>query len=230
MASHDTGKGKFPGSDWAPRYKGQDTPPEAGDQLIDVYKLGYVDPTEDVAKEAAALQIYLPLRTTHLEERIRKQAQGEKWAIQPLLDVVGLRFDRPVHVKGSRLRHLIQTNIWWAVFHYKVQASRSRPWSQTSINLYPIFQRPDRLYPGHPSYPSGHATMAYTWALLLAKFHASKAPALLLAATEVAVNREVAGVHFPSDKVCGLALGSEIAKQIYGKLTQEQKGILSGKV
>jgi len=82
--------------------------------------------------------------------------------------------------------------------------------------------RPDRVSaqvqpiiptPGHGALPSGHATEAFVVARLLAHLTAGRAvppdlPMHLLAlAHRIAVNRTVAGVHFPVDSYAGAAIG-----------------------
>jgi membrane-associated phospholipid phosphatase len=223
-ASH-TGEGKFPDTDWADRYRGQNKLPPK-EELFSLKKLKLDRPSKDTRVENVVLLMLMPLRTPKQLERIRRQAQGEKWVIQPVLDVLYLNYDRPANVEASRLRQVIQSNIWRAVFHFKCEFMRSRSWSETPNTLQPVFLKPNRLYPGHPSYPSGHATMAYTWAYLLGHYlsadHAIKKLELLGAAAEVALNREIAGVHFKSDSDEGMRLGEEIAKAIVqgGKLSQ----------
>ena len=77
--------------------------------------------------------------------------------------------------------------------------------------------------PGHSCYPSGHATEGFMLAHLLTELlEAAKpdrvyAPAdwrgqLRLLAARIAVNRIVAGVHFPVDNAAGVVLGSQLAR------------------
>jgi hypothetical protein len=78
--------------------------------------------------------------------------------------------------------------------------------------------------PGHGTWPSGHATEAFAAATLMAyltdlnyknpvKGVRDQLPAYRLAA-RIALNRTVAGVHFPTDSVAGAALGIGIAELI----------------
>lgn len=61
--------------------------------------------------------------------------------------------------------------------------------------------------PWHSSYPSGHATQSIVIAGLLSKLKPNYAARLHNLAFEVGVNREVAGLHYPSDTKAGVALG-----------------------
>lgn len=84
------------------------------------------------------------------------------------------------------------------------------------------------LYPGHPSYPSGHATMAYAWAFLIAAFKPAYRHRLEEAARRVAWNRVVAGLHFPTDGEGGRAFAVEIAAQIMKAENEASRKFVSG--
>ena len=110
------------------------------------------------------------------------------------------------------------------VMHYKRHFSRARP-SQYSPALLPPID-----VPGHASFPSGHATEANLIALCLEKVMpaAVNTPAappppppplpfpgrspLQQMAQRIARNREVLGLHFPSDSKAGMFLAEESLK------------------
>jgi len=99
------------------------------------------------------------------------------------------------------------------VQHFKWLNNRRRP-SQVCPALRPPIQ-----VPGHAAYPSGHATQAFLIASSLAGvFPASSKPgsemALRALAARIARNREIAGLHYPSDT----AAGKELAEKIWGTL------------
>jgi PAP2 superfamily len=70
--------------------------------------------------------------------------------------------------------------------------------------------------PGHPSYPSGHATEAHLIEFVLnevfkgSKKEAAMASDLSALATRIARNREIAGLHYPSDSRAGKNLAKDI--------------------
>lgn len=68
--------------------------------------------------------------------------------------------------------------------------------------------------PWHSSYPSGHATQAVLAASILSCVRPQAKAALHELALEVAHNREIAGVHYPSDTKAGLALGAAIFERL----------------
>jgi hypothetical protein len=80
--------------------------------------------------------------------------------------------------------------------------------------------QPMILTPGHGSLPSGHSTEGHFVAALLIALRqeaaGNSAPVLreelMRLASRVAVNRTVAGVHFPVDSVAGAILGLKLAE------------------
>lgn len=64
------------------------------------------------------------------------------------------------------------------------------------------------------SYPSGHATMAFAAAGVLARLDPPKAQAILARADQYAEERLVCGAHFRQDIVAGQALGTALAVKL----------------
>lgn len=60
------------------------------------------------------------------------------------------------------------------------------------------------------SYPSGHATMAYTFGVVLAALVPEKSQAMLERSASYAYSREVCGDHYHSDVEAGHALGTAL--------------------
>jgi len=91
----------------------------------------------------------------------------------------------------------------FAAMHFKYKYKRPRP-SQMSPRIFPLI-----VVPGHASYPSGHATEGTLLSLCLAELVPAAERPLKALAQRVAKNRELAGVHYPSDTRAGekLALG-----------------------
>lgn len=68
--------------------------------------------------------------------------------------------------------------------------------------------------PWHSSYPSGHATQAVLAARILSCANPLAKHALNELAIQVGKNREVAGVHYPSDTKAGFLLGMQIFEEL----------------
>ena len=96
-------------------------------------------------------------------------------------------------------------------------------WSPRPIDLakqvQPIIQTPD-----HSTFPSGHATEAYAMATVLHRLEEQESPGdgiekramPFRVAHRIAVNRCVAGVHYPVDSAAGAILGCAIGEAFYG--------------
>jgi hypothetical protein len=90
------------------------------------------------------------------------------------------------------------------------------------------------LTPSHGSLPSGHATESFTaaivlWSLLRASkldpyanepdpnAHNSLSDQLMRQAARIAINRTVAGVHFPADSAAGAILGVTLGRYLVAR-------------
>jgi len=82
--------------------------------------------------------------------------------------------------------------------------------------------------PSHPAYPSGHATGAYVIAYILQELDPSSAKTYLKDAHRISQNREIAGLHYPSDTTAGRLLARQLVDQFltnptFKKLLQQAK-------
>jgi membrane-associated phospholipid phosphatase len=118
----------------------------------------------------------------------------------------------------------------FAVMYYKASVNRARPSQLMPALLPPI------AVPGHASYPSGHSTQAHlaaacvalaivdangnptatTVALAGVPGDPSKPGALNVLADRIARNREIAGLHFPSDSAAGVELAAYCLNLLQG--------------
>src|SRR5690349_18174685 len=74
------------------------------------------------------------------------------------------------------------------------------------------------LFSGHaadPGFPSDHATAAFAIAVAILLRKRGWGIAALVAATVLSVGRVALGVHYPSDVLCGAALGSAAALSLW---------------
>ena len=96
--------------------------------------------------------------------------------------------------------------------HFKARFNRPRP-----VQLYPGLL-PFLPTPAHASYPSNHATQAFTVAALLAQALDRENSGLKhyvdALAERIAVNREVAGLHYRSDTLAGQHIAGALAAQL----------------
>jgi hypothetical protein len=128
-----------------------------------------------------------------------------------------------MHLHPSRHRwtiELIETALRLATYvemRFKHALACRRP-----VDFSPQVQ-PLILTPGHGTLPSGHSTEAHLIAALLVRLGASPGAGkgdrawreqLMRQAARIAVNRTVAGVHFPVDSAAGQMLGLTLADYI----------------
>jgi acid phosphatase (class A) len=92
----------------------------------------------------------------------------------------------------------------------KTAFGRPRPWvvDPTLVGCDHADDKPKS------SYPSGHTTMGFAMAVVLADLLPDRAQAILARAQEYAEDRLVCGVHFRSDIVAGQALGVAVGVQL----------------
>jgi acid phosphatase (class A) len=73
------------------------------------------------------------------------------------------------------------------------------------------------------SYPSGHATMGFSMAVILANLIPGRAPDILERAHQYAENRMICGAHHLSDIVAGQVLGTVVALELMKNKTFQQQ-------
>lgn len=121
------------------------------------------------------------------------------------------------HPNTYRIMHVANLFAAFTVMHFKTQYKRLRP-SQLLPRL-----RPPTQVPGHASYPSGHSTQAHliahcVTAVLPSAMVSNGLPSLKFdifgLADRIARNRELAGLHYPSDTEGGKKLASKIFDMI----------------
>ena len=213
-----TGLCGFLPEDWYPQYK--TVHKEQPEQwLFDARCLRLDPPTDDVDLECRELIRLQEDRIDAQVGQITSQAINPMSAFTPLARALALQSYYSVKVKPrDDLFNLIIDNIRPPTFLFKCRYLRARPFRMRLGKIKPVFSVGDEFYPGHPSYPSGHASQAFTWAYLLsAKLHPDHRyldAYLLGAARSVARNREWAGLHFASDTRAGESLGKQIAEAI----------------
>lgn len=141
------------------------------------------------------------------EERLQGIIDQDYDYVPTFLHHLGI--DPHQHPKTVRLIETLGFLGATVVMPWKLKWKRLRP-SQLDKDLEPAI-----LVPAHPSYPSGHATQASLTAMALKSFmHNDMHPHINHVATEIAVNREWAGVHFASDTIAGEQLGRDIWTKI----------------
>ena len=90
--------------------------------------------------------------------------------------------------------------------HFKLVFNRARP-QQVCPALVPLINSPS-----HASFPSAHSLESHMIALALAEVRPGSGRVLTALADRIGRNREVAGVHYPSDTLAGRQIAGEAFK------------------
>jgi len=96
-------------------------------------------------------------------------------------------------------------------------------WAARPIHLDPTLQV---LFPtpAHPTYPSGHSTVAGATETVLGYLFPRDAECFRRDAEELASSREWAGIHFKSDDQGGLALGRAVGQAVIDRARSDGAG------
>lgn len=153
-------------------------------------------------KERILLKEYKKLRTEKMIERINKEA--------PDLDGMnfgGYAFGYYTNKEKFPKTRLLLLNALHdsvpIIISIKKEFNRVRP-NRLDSDIDAII-----AVPGHPAYPSGHSTQAHLIAYILSELIPEKREEFSRDALRIAVHREIAGLHYPSDTAAGAMLARQ---------------------
>jgi acid phosphatase (class A) len=135
--------------------------------------------------------------TRNAEEVAHAQVDDKEESMFIFADVVGPQFKRASLPLTALLSDHVKANESVIVNPGKLFFRRPRPY-HLDPTLRPICKTTENLT--DYSYPSGHGTTGYLEALVLVQMMPELRDAILTRADDYAHNREVCGVHYPSDE------------------------------
>jgi acid phosphatase (class A) len=162
---------------------------------------------------AGSAEAAADLATTRTASRTRTPAQATEAAAEVKLTVfrfaaaIGSWFESGKFPKTEEFFHALQSDTSAVTDAGKSQFQRLRPYA-VDPTIVPLATESSF------SYPSGHASRATVFALVLAELFPDKREALLRIGRDIGWNRVVAGVHFPSDILAGRVLGQAIVREM----------------
>ncbi|MBQ1763359.1 MAG: phosphatase PAP2 family protein, partial [Aquincola sp.] len=146
--------------------------------------------------------------------QINWEAKSWRHAVNELLELVGDLETPPMRVQTLELLRRVDQSIDAPLFALKKHFMRGRP-GKSGHCVDAMFPGKHAFHPGHPSYPSGHATMAHAVSLVLGEIApGTNKDALAAAAERIGRRREVAGLHYPSDSAAGRSLAAWLVTQL----------------
>ncbi|MEA3101043.1 MAG: acid phosphatase [Caballeronia mineralivorans] len=123
-------------------------------------------------------------------------------------DVLGPRFKDENLPKTARLFKAANLDAEMIASNAKTHFRRARPFVVSS-EVHPTVPTKQKAY--YRAYPSGHATMGYLDAILLASMVPEKRAELFARGRQYGENRIVDGVHYPTDTEAGRLDGTVVA-------------------
>ena len=93
---------------------------------------------------------------------------------------------------------------------------RARPYTEPGATDAPVCVAKSEGLTKNPSYPSGHASISWTWGLILAELAPDRASEILGRARSIGESRVVCGVHYLSDIEGGRITGASLVAALHG--------------
>jgi acid phosphatase (class A) len=167
-------------------------------------------PADDSAVEHSELAVLHAMDSTRTpDEAANAAAEGKVKDVTIFAKVIGPGFDLDRLPATKALFQAVRAEEKAAVNRAKDHFRRNRPWI-VDKTLHSCATNDDP----QSSYPSGHTSMAYSMAAILARLVPAKAPAILARAADYAHSRIVCEQHFPSDLIGGQVFGMLIAERL----------------
>ena len=163
--------------------------------------------SEAAKREMAELQAIVLTRTADALAHAQYDDATKDASI--FSQAMGHGFDLKALPATTKLMSLVRNEEKVAADVAKAHFQRNRPWI-VDDNLKAC-SREDAPLSG---YPSGHATMGYSMAIVLADIAPDRAEALLARAADYAESRLVCGMHRRADIIAGQALGVLVAADL----------------
>ncbi|RAK61403.1 phosphoesterase [Phenylobacterium hankyongense] len=123
---------------------------------------------------------------------------------------LGPKFDLAKLPATAKLLALVENDQSVSANMAKRYFLRNRPWA-IDPSIVACDYKPNAA--PKTSYPSGHATLAYSVGGVLADLMPEKSQAILTRAAEYAYSREVCGAHYGSDTEASHVLGTIVARE-----------------
>jgi len=148
-------------------------------------------------------------KTRTPDEFAKALADDHDEDITAFAEVMGPNFDLAKLPKTAALFAEVKAEEKWAAKLAKTYFKRNRPWI-----VDPNLKTCASDDPPQSSYPSGHSTMGYAMATVLAALAPEKADTVMKRASQYAENRLVCSMHYRRDIVAGEVLGTVVATEL----------------
>jgi acid phosphatase (class A) len=178
---------------------------------LNLYRLLPPPPEAGSAQERAELDELLRLQAARTPATAQRASDDANVTIFRFADALGnpAAFNRQQLPLTALLFERIAKDESLFMNTAKDAFGRPRPFL-TERRLAPVVEKPPSA-----SYPSGHTTWAVACAIVLADMVPERRAQIFARADEYAHNREVGGVHYPSDVAAGHLAGTALATELF---------------
>jgi acid phosphatase (class A) len=178
---------------------------------LNLYRLLPSPPEAGSTQERAELDELLRIQATRTPAEVQRARGDASISIFRFADALGnpARFTPEDLPLTTALFKRVENDESMFMNTAKDAFGRPRPFL-TEKRLAPVVARP-----ASASYPSGHSTWAVACAIILADMVPERRVQIFARADEYAHNREVGGVHYPSDVAAGHLAGTALAVELF---------------
>jgi len=167
-------------------------------------------PGEGSAQAAADLDTYRATRALRGSPRWNVATQDANLRFPAAADTFACALGVPVSAEATpNLNMLLRrtlTDAGLATYAAKDHYQRTRPFVALKESTCTPAEEPALTKDG--SYPSGHASLGWAWALILTEVSPERTDALLARGYAFGQSRVICGVHWQSDVVAGRVMGA----------------------
>ena len=161
--------------------------------------------------EKADLRLEVAAQNTRDAARIAESKKDNGYSVALFTTPIVPQITRQSDPVTFRFFDQVNKQIGQVVHESKERWHRPRPYQAHPDLIHPLFQA------GDYSYPSGHSTHSFAFAVVLGEVFPDKAGAFLSRARQIAQSRVDAGVHYTTDIKEGEVVGKEIARELLSK-------------
>jgi len=152
----------------------------------------------------------LSIQASRTEEQKSEAVHDKDYSIKLVTDVIDPDFETKYPMTFEVLKRA-DLDAYFINSMLKKANGRPRPFVQHPALVQPLFTA------GDFSYPSGHSSGTELQARILGTLFPAQSEQLLIRARQVADSRVIAGVHYTSDTLAGIALGDLIFTELQAK-------------
>lgn len=175
---------------------------------IDLRALLADPPADNSSATRAEIEELLKLQAARTPEQVARATAEDPLTVYAFAPVLGTNFTAATLPVTDKLLARVGAQTSAVSAGGKKLWKRARPFV-TDARIQPAGRKPTS-----PAYPSGHATRAFAWAVVLGELFPAKKAELLERAKEIGQGRLIIGVHYPSDVAAGTTLGKAIGAKV----------------